>query len=89
MENQYPTRTEAPSPASAPTLRIKAGDVISAHCIELEAAELSHIGLLVRRALQLINVLALGIRVSMRDMRANELLAAVIIRHERDTLARA
>jgi hypothetical protein len=60
------------------------------HCPQdlLDAAQVSERGLVIRRALDLMCALKLGVRISLEDIRANELAAMLIIAEERDLLDR-
>ena len=56
------------------------------HCPQdrLDAAQASEKGLVIRRALDLMCALKLGVRISLDDIRADELAAMLIIAVERD-----
>ena len=60
------------------------------HCPldHLDAAQCAEKGLLIRRALDLMGALKLGVRISLDDIRADELVAMLIIAEERDLLER-
>ena len=61
------------------------------HCPldRLDAAQASEKGLLIRRALDLMAALKLGVRISLEDIRADEFQAMLIVAEERDLLERA
>jgi hypothetical protein len=50
----------------------------------LDAAQASEKGLVIRRALDLMCAMKLGVRISLDDIRADELAAMLIIAEERD-----
>lgn len=58
------------------------------HCPHdrLDAAQASEKGLIIRRALDLMGALKLGVRISMDEIRADELAAMLIIAEEREML---
>jgi len=60
------------------------------HCPldRLDAAQASEKGLLIRRALDLMAALKLGVRISLDDIKADEFQAMLIIAEERDLLQR-
>ena len=60
------------------------------HCPldKLDAAQASEKGLLIRRALDLMAALKLGVRISLDDIKADEFQAMLIIAEERDLLDR-
>ena len=60
------------------------------HCPldRLDAAQASEKGLLIRRALDLMAALKLGVRISLEDIRADEFQAMLIVAEERDLLER-
>ena len=60
------------------------------HCPldKLDAAQASEKGLLIRRALDLMAALKLGVTISFDDIKANEFQAMLIIAEERDILER-
>ena len=60
------------------------------HCPldKLDAAQASEKGLLIRRALDLMAALKLGVRIALDDIRADEFQAMLIIAEERDFLDR-
>jgi hypothetical protein len=60
------------------------------HCPHdrLDVAQASEKGLVIRRALDLMCALKLGVRISMDEIRADELAAMLIITEERDLLDR-
>ena len=60
------------------------------HCPHdrLDAAQASEKGLVIRRALDLMCALKLGVRISLDDIRADEMAAMLIIAEERDLLDR-
>jgi hypothetical protein len=66
------------------------GDGRCDHCPldRLDAAQNSEKGLLLRRALDLMGALKLGVKVSMEEIRADEFQAMLIITAERDALER-
>ena len=55
---------------------------------KLDAAQASEKGLLIRRALDLMAALKLGVRISLEDIRADEFQAMLIVAEERDLLQR-
>ena len=60
------------------------------HCPldRLDAAHASEKGLLIRRALDLMAALKLGVRISLEDIKADEFQAMLIVAEERDLLER-
>jgi len=60
------------------------------HCPldRLDAAQASEKGLLIRRALDLMAALKLGVRISLEDIRADEFQAMLIVAEARDLLER-
>ena len=60
------------------------------HCPldRLDAAQASEKGLLIRRALDLMAALKLGVRISLEDIRADEFQAMLIVAEERDLVER-
>jgi hypothetical protein len=60
------------------------------HCpiTQLEAAESSERGIVIRCALDLMNAMKLGVNVSLEEITANEFQAMLIIAQERDLLER-
>ena len=60
------------------------------HCPldRLDVAQTTEKGLVLRRALDLMGALKLGVRISLDDIRADELAAMLIIAEERDLLDR-
>jgi hypothetical protein len=60
------------------------------HCPNdlLDAAQASEKGMLIRRAIDLMRALKLGVRISLDEIRADELEAMLIIAEERDLLER-
>ena len=60
------------------------------HCPHdrLDAAQASEKGLVIRRALDLMCALKLGVLISMEEIRADELAAMLIITEERDMIDR-
>ena len=60
------------------------------HCPldRLDAAQASEKGLLIRRALDLMAALKLGVRISLEEIRADEFQAMLIVAEERDLLER-
>ena len=61
-----------------------------AHCPldQLDAAQCAEKGLLIRRALDLMGALKLGVHISLEEIRADEFCAMLIIAEERDLLDR-
>ena len=55
---------------------------------KLDAAQASEKGLVIRRALDMMCVLKLGVRISLDEIRADEVWAMLIIAEERDLLER-
>ena len=55
---------------------------------KLDAAQASEKGLLIRRALDLMAALKLGVTISLEEIRADEFQAMLIIAEERDLLER-
>lgn len=60
------------------------------HCPldKLDAAQASEKGLLIRRALDLMASLKLGVRISLEEVNADEFQAMLIVAEERDLLER-
>ena len=60
------------------------------HCPldRLDAAQASEKGLLIRRALDLMAALKLGVRISLDEIKADEFQAMLIVAEERDLLER-
>ena len=60
------------------------------HCPldRLDAAQASEKGLLIRRALDLMAALKLGVRISLEEIKADEFQAMLIVAEERDSLER-
>ena len=60
------------------------------HCPldKLDAAQASEKGLLIRRALDLMAALKLGVRISLEEIRADEFQAMLIVAEERNLLER-
>ena len=66
------------------------GDGRCDHCPldRLDAAQASEKGLLIRRALDLMAALKLGVRISLDDVKADEFQVMLIVAEERDLLER-
>ena len=60
------------------------------HCPldKLDAAQASEKGLLIRRALDLMAALKLGVRISLEEIKADEFQAMLVVAEERDRLER-
>ena len=60
------------------------------HCPQdrLDAAQASERGLVIRRGLDLMSAMNLGVRITMDEIRADELAVMLIIAEERDALER-